>query len=122
MDSRELAVLRKQTKQFIDDHPVSVTMTRGGARTSDGAGGYTVTPGAPIQAQTVRLIPQDQRGGTQSVNVDGEEVSPVYVIIAEHDADIKKDDVFVHNARNYEVTWVRDDKRYEIWAEVVYRG
>lgn len=122
MDSREIAICRKQTKHFINDHPESVTMTRGGGRKSDGAGGYTVTPGAPIDPQTVRLIPQDLRTGVQSRNVDGEEVSPSYVILGEYNADIKKGDVFVKDNRNYEVTWVREDRRYETWAEVVYRG
>lgn len=122
MDSRELAVMRKQTEHFIRDNPEQITLTRGGGRTSDGAGGYKVEPGDPGEPQIMRLVPQDLRSGVQSRNVDGEEVSPAYVLIGKHDADIKKDDVFTRNGRNYEVTWVRDDRRYETWAEVIYRG
>lgn len=121
MDSRELAVMRRQTDHFIKDNPVSLVMTRGGSREPDGAGGYTTVPGDAIQPQTMRLVPQ-QEGALQSRNVDGEEVSPEYVLIGKHDADIKTGDMFVRANRNYEVIWVRPDRRYEAWAEVVYRG
>jgi hypothetical protein len=117
----ELAVMRRQTSNFIKAKPTTVTLLRGGTRDSDGAGGFRVTPGPPIGAQVVRLIPQG--GNVASRNIDGEEINPAYVMIAGWDADVKKGDVFERNGRNHEVMFVRpDEHKYETWAEVVYRG
>jgi hypothetical protein len=80
-----------------------------------------VTPGDPIEPQTMRLIIQG--GNVASRNIDGEEISPAFVLIGEWDADLKLSDVFIQDGRNYEVMYIRDtDRRYEMWAEVVYRG
>jgi hypothetical protein len=123
MDSIERSVLRRQTTAFIKDNPVSLTITRGGAKTSDGAGGWTIGDGTPIDPQTMRMIPSGEgRAQLQARNVDGEVITPGFVIIAEHDANIKKGDGFVKDNRNYEIIYVREDRRYETWAEVVYRG
>ena len=120
MDSLELKVNRKNTEAFISERPETITITRGGSRTSDGAGGWTTTPGAPIQPQTFRLIIQG--GNVASRNIDGEEIKPAYVMVGRHDADLKTGDMFVKDGRNYDVVYVRDNRDYEVWAEVVYRG
>lgn len=120
MDSVELRVNRKQTDAFIKENFVTITLVRGGGRVSDGAGGWTTTPGAPISPQMFRLIPQG--GNTQSRNIDGEQISPAYVMIGKHDANIQTGDTFLYNGRNYDVSFVREDRDYESWAEVIYRG
>lgn len=125
MDSVELRVLRKQTTQYIKDNPTSVTLTRGGTKTPDGAGGYTVAQGTTLDPQTVRLMPVGagmMGGSVTSVNVDGEVVAPSYVMIAEHDADVKAGDTFQYNDALCEVNYVREDRRYETWCEVQSHG
>lgn len=120
-DSRELAVLRKQTLHFIRSNPDDIAFNRGADKVSDGAGGWTWGPGgATLEPQQMRLIPVG--GRVQSRNVNGEEVTPAYVLIAAHDADVDMDDTFDHNGRMYEVIFIREDRRYETWLEVVYRG
>lgn len=121
VDSTELRVLRNQTTHFINENPEDITLLRGGTRTSDGAGGWSVAPGPAIPTQTFRLIIQ-QKGENASRNIDGEDIHPEYVLIGQWDASIENGDVFIKDERNYEVMFVRDDRRYETWAEVVYRG
>jgi hypothetical protein len=120
MNRLELKVARRQTTHFIAQNPIDVTITRGGQREPDGAGGYKVTPGPAVETQKMRKVIQSK--SMASRNIDGEEISPEFVFIGEWDADIKKGDVIVISSRNYEVVFVRDDPPYETWAEVVYRG
>ena len=119
-NQRELEVMRKQTREFIAHNPVTITFSRGGIKIADGAGGYTTTVGTPIDPQTFRIIPQSGANATR--NVDGEEVRPDYVLIGEWDADITMDDSFTLDGRNFDVVFIRLDRSYETWAEVMYRG
>lgn len=119
-DSRELKVLRKQTHRFIAENPEDVTLRRNATRTGDGAGGWTTTPGTPIPPQRVRLVIQG--GNVASRNLDGEEVSPAYVMLAEYDADVEIGDVFTLAGRDYKIHFVREDRDYEVWAEVIDHG
>ncbi len=119
-DTRELAVMRKQTKHFIRTAQTVITILRGGEKVPDGAGGYTTEPGEPIDPQEFRLILQG--GNVASKNIDGEEIQPSYVLLGLWDADIEPEDTFVLDGRNYEVDFVRRPNGYETWAEVTYHG
>lgn len=120
-DPIELRVNRRQTLAFIAANKEDITITRGGGRAPDGAGGWTKVPvGDPIPPQAFRLIPQG--GNVQARNIDGEQIKPAYVMIGAHDADIKIGDTFTHSSRDYDVIFVREDRDYETWAEVVHRG
>lgn len=122
MEPRELAVLRKQTEQFIKENPTSLALSRP-TRTPNGKGGFTTT-NAPVTAQTFRIIPQ-QRAGIASRNTDGEKVEPVFVMIGRWNADVTDNDAFVLGGRNYTVTYVRGaglTNTYETWVEVAYSG
>lgn len=120
MDAFELKVNRKQTAAFIAEDPVRLTLTHPATRTPDGAGGYTTTPGGPADPQDFRLIIQG--GNVASRNIDGAQIKPAYVMIGKHDADVKIGDTFTFNNRNYEIKYVRENRDYETWSEVVYTG
>lgn len=116
----ELAVLRKQTKSFIDENPISILLLRT-VKSSDGAGGTTSAPADPaVDPQTFRKIIQTK--GNDARDIDNERVRPEFVLIGLFDADIKSGDRFMLNAIKYKVEYVRDDRRYETWAEVVLDG
>lgn len=117
-DSKELRRLRKQTEQFIQSKPMNIGLVRRDL-TSDGAGGHVIQDNQ-IAVQTFRLIPQ--QGAQARTTVDGQEVSPDFVLLGRHDADIQPDDWFIHQDRKYVVVYVRIDRSYETWAEVSYRG
>lgn len=122
MEPRELAVMRRQTEQFIKENPTSLTVNRN-VRTPNGKGGYTMTP-TPQAPQTFRIIPQ-VRAGAASQNIDGEKVDPVFVLIGRWDANIGDNDTFSLGGKEYAVQHVRGaglSTAYETWAEVIYRG
>jgi len=122
-DPRELGVNRKNTEQFIKANPTSISLVRPN-RTPNGKGGFTDGTPTDIDAQTFRIVPQ-QRAGIASRNVDGEKVSPVFVMIGRWDADVTSNDTFMLGGRNYSVTYVRgagQSTAYETWVEVVYGG
>lgn len=123
VDSAELAVLRRQTQRFIEENPVSITIKRT-ITESDGAGGRkpATDQGQPIDPQVFRLIPQLRGGMVATRDVDGNRVKPEYVLIGTYDADIKGGDGFTYQGREFYVSFVRLDRDYETWAEVMYRG
>lgn len=121
MDSAEIRVNRRQTIRFINDNPVMIEFKRPGARVSDGAGGWTTSAGSTLAPQKVRMVIQP-RAGTVQRNIDSETVDPQYVIIGEHDLDVGMNDAFVLENRNYSVKFIREDRRYETWVEVLYDG
>jgi hypothetical protein len=100
---------------------MEVTLKRK-VKAPDGAGGTTSTP-VTLDPQRVRLISRDTVAGAQQrTTVDGKLVTPAYVLLAEYDADIKAGDSFRIDTADYEIVFVRLDKRYEVTAEVAYRG
>lgn len=113
--------LVKQTRQFINEDPTDITLTRT-TRNSDGAGGWT--PGAPVNVvkQTVRLVPTNPNAGAESRTVDGEVLKTQYSIVAMPDADIEEGDSFKINGARHEVVIVLNIGGYELRAEVVRRG
>lgn len=120
VDEQENRVNRRNTTYFIDQHPMTVPLTRPGKRVADGAGGYTTDPGPEVVPQKMRKIIQG--GNVASRNIDGQEITPAFVFIGEWDADIKTGDEFKIDNIEYHVIYVRDDRRYETWAEVAQRG
>lgn len=119
---REIQVLRKQTKQFINQHPLEVILVRQELM-SDGAGGVTHSI-IPQEPQIVRLITQLSPGmaSLSRMTEDGIETRPDYVLLGEWDANMRTHDYFMKDGIKYELVYVREDRRYETWAEVAYRG
>ena len=123
MDTVERAVMRKQTKHFIDDNPVTVTLNRPGSKSSDGAGGFVVAMGSDLDPQVMRLITMNQSGEAVSrSSLDGTIVQPNYVLLGEYDADINEGDTFQMQGLEARVVYVRADRRYETWADVYRHG
>ena len=90
---------------------------------TDGAGGVKGTLGSvPAGAQTFRQITQGTNTGVFQQGIGGEEIKPDFVLLGEHDADIKSGDWYMKDGAKHEVLYVREDRRYETWAEVKYRG
>lgn len=116
----DLVTLRKQTTDFIGYNPKSVQLQRK-TTTADGAGGvkYTINT---LTAQTFRQITQPTSTGVFRRTIDGQEVNPEFVLLGEYNADIKFGDWYYVDGAKYEIVYVRDDRRYETWGEVAYRG
>lgn len=123
MSPMELRVCRKQTVAFIKADPDTMMLRRVSERQSDGAGGWEPGEERDVGPITGRLVPVGTtNSGNQSINMDGETVTPQFVFIAEYDEDINKDDVLVMNNKRYDVKFVREDRDYEVWSELSYSG
>lgn len=118
----ELEVLRKQTKAFIEEYPMDLLLQRNDT-VPDGAGGVKAVLGTvPAGSQTFRQITQSTTSLVFRRTIDGEEVQPDFVLLGEYDADVKSGDWYMKEGAKHEVVYVREDRRYEAWAEVKYRG
>lgn len=112
--------MRRQTAEFIAVYPLEIVLTRSDM-VSDGSGGVKATL-VPLPAQTFRQITQGTNTGVFRRTIDGEEVQPDFVLLGYYDADVKSGDWYMKDGAKHEVVYVRDDRRYQTWAEVKYRG
>jgi hypothetical protein len=120
MPLSENEVMRKQTAEFIAIYPQVLVLTRP-VTASDGAGGSTATP-TPLAAQTFRQITQSTSPQVFTRTIDGEEVKPDFVLLGEWNVDVQIGDYYTKDGAKHEVVYVKEDRRYETWAEVMYRG
>lgn len=114
----ETRMLRKQTEAIIGFDGVEVIMRRV-ELVPDGSGGYTSTE-VPKPPQRVGIYTPDTQLRVRQ-DADGKQVSPEYELLALHDADIARGDIFLYDDANYEVVFVHR-RRDKLKAEVVYRG
>jgi hypothetical protein len=102
-----VAILRRQTKQFIDENPVTLQFIRF-EQIDDGMGGhYDAEEPTPVDPQVVRIV--EQASGSQAVerrNSAGEMVMPEFKIVAEWNADVLRGDTVEHAGLNLEVVWI----------------
>ena len=120
----ELSIMRAHTKQYIAYNPDSIVLTRE-VRTDDGAGGFTTAGSTPLPPQVFRIIQQRESNGAERRNRDGEVVRPSLVLLAEWDADIKRNDTFPWEGQTAEIVWVQALETaggtYELSCEVALR-
>jgi len=116
----ELAVQRQLSKAFINADYLTVILERS-VWVSDGSGGSVRQPPAPLAPQRMRLIPLGD-GAQERFTASGEAVTPSYMLMAEHTADLERWDEFTLNGRRYEVVFLNENQQYEKKAEVAYRG
>jgi len=121
MPASENVVMRKQTTAFIAVYPQSIALVRT-AMVSDGAGGVVSSGPSPLPAQIFRQITQPTNTQVLRRTIDGEEVQPDFVLLGEWDADVAVGDWYMKDGAKHEIVYVKEDRRYETWAEVKYRG
>lgn len=99
------AVMRKQTKRFIDENPSVITFERN-ARITDGMGGWLPGDPIPVEPQTVRVVEQVSAQAVERRTSAGEMTSPEFKVVAEWDADIQMNDTMLWNGLTLEVVWI----------------
>jgi hypothetical protein len=120
IQAEELAILRANTTEFINADFKDIVLNRV-TRTSNGAGGYTEEE-TPVDAQRMRLIPQQGNMSPLRETLEGEAVQPDYVLLGEWNADLMRWDTFVDLGRRYQVLFVHEKSSYERKGEVKYLG
>lgn len=116
---KELAVLRKQTSQYILDNPTDIILQRA-TKVRDGAGGWRVTRAPLGSPQTFRIVQAAENEGVERRNSDGEVVRPTLNMLAVYNADLQEGDQFTYHGGTAEVVYITD-MRYELVAEVAMR-
>ncbi len=121
----ELEIQRKNTKYFLDADPAPLVLFRS-VRVRTDAGGYKDGPFAGIGGppQIFRLIPANDRM-PEIKAPNGRLVTPVYTLLGEHDADVRRWDRFEFNTVWYEIASPirpeHTDSRYETKGDLVRR-
>lgn len=118
MDS--LAAMRKQTKRYIDENPITTDLSRVN-KVPDSSGGVKTTRAPINKPQTFRIIQQQQNQQVERRAADGTNVRPDLNLMAEYDADVKKGDQFTYQGATVEVVYIQD-LNYELMCEVAQRS
>lgn len=118
----ELVAQRRLTGAFVEADEFTVSLTRRTA-VANGAGGRTFSE-TTLTPQIFRLIPLgDVSGGAAlRTTVDGESVTPGYMLLGPHGANLQRGDRFVKDGRRYEVVFLVENQQYQKKAEVAYLG
>lgn len=101
MTPLELSLHRKNTKAFIDADPLALVLVPH-AIEKDAGGGRKLVPGEPREEQAFRLIPMSDVMPTVQT-IDGIQLTPTYVLLGEHDAQMARWDIFSINGVDYQI-------------------
>ena len=118
--SLDLATNRRLTKAFIDFNPVAIVLIPR-ARVKQPAGGFAWVELEPRPPQVVTITEPPGEPRPQ-VTADGIDREVAFILIAEHNAEIARFDVFTHKGRDWEVVDLYIDNGYETRALVSARG
>lgn len=117
----ELALLREQTKDFIDTDYKELTLIRR-TETPNGSGGFEVTEDPLVFPQRFRLIPLQGAMSPLRETLDGEAVQPTHILLGEYDVSMERWDKFVDQGGRYQIVWIHPKISYEQKGEVIYLG
>lgn len=122
MSTVERLMARRQVEAEIKTDPVEIIVTRR-TKVSDGAGGWRWGPPTPMPAQEVLITPAKRRLSDMLVNTElGQVVDYPYIILARHNADLKRDDVFFWQGDQFQVQTIHIETEVSITAQVDYFG
>lgn len=117
----ELKVLRYNTQEFIAADSREVVLLRS-TRVSNGTGGTRPSPAVPQPAQTMRVLPQAASTAVERTAVDGQVVTPSWVLLGTFSADMKRGDRFaLADGSTGEVVYVHEKRQYQVKGEVAVR-
>lgn len=117
----ELEVQRSLTAEFIKADVKSIILNRS-VVTPNGQGGFTTSAAQPRPPQDLRLIPLNGNMSPERTTLEGKAVTPDYILLGMHDADIARWDEFIDSGRRYQVIFVHEKRSYETKGEVLYLG
>jgi hypothetical protein len=121
-NATETRVQRRLTKKYNDAEPASISLIRP-TIVITAAGGKKKDTKIPLPAQQFRLVPFKKRLTAITRDTpDGNIVNLAYVLIGEHDADVKPGDYFEWDGGMYDVISIEPNRSYRTAANVTYRG
>lgn len=122
MDAMEVKIHRLNTKAFIDHRPTIVKLARPTFERAK-TGGTKAVADTPLAGQTMRIVQQTTSNMVVTLT-DGTQREVEFVLLAEFDADMQRDDFWKDEAtgRYWVIGDVVRDNEYERRGLVVERG
>lgn len=114
----EAKVQRAITKAFVDADSETVVLNAR-QKVDNGAGGFRWTE-TPRQPQVCRLNPLGE--GAERLGSDGRMVSSTHTLVGYYGTIMDRFDRFTLGGRDYEITYVYENREYQTKAEVISLG
>lgn len=119
----DIAANRRITSAIIADNPTTVVLYRP-TRTRTASGGFKDVPEIVVPELTIRMI--DQSGSSQPANqtdraTDGAYQTIQWFLLAEWDANVKRNDLWYGDEDDFIVTQVFPPNGYELRATVLQK-
>lgn len=122
MNRTELVMARRQVDAEIKSDPIVVNMVRR-TKIDVPGGGWRWSP--PTQGPDIEclIMPTKRRMSEMQVNTEmGDIVDYSFILLARHDADIKRDDTFTWEGDQFEVQQVHIKEQVSVTAMIDYFG
>lgn len=116
----ENAIMLQLTKAFIDADPVSLVLVPH-IRTSDGAGGFVMSAQPPLEPQTFRLIPRNDKV-PMIHNLDGRAEMPEFTLLGEASCIMERYCEFEWDGQRWMIDAVHNKPSYEKKGDVIRRA
>ena len=114
MDWAELIMRRKNVAEFVRADPVKISVIRQGDPIRTGGGGKLPGKTETLLPQTVRIVQNVRRYTAGIVNSEAGDIpNGVYVLIAKHSTNLKRDDRFIAGGEEYIVLGVSQLRKKE---------
>lgn len=114
----EAAAQRSITKAFVDADAETIVL-KARVKTANGAGGHRWSD-TPRQPQTMRLNPLSE--GAERLNSDGRMVQSTHTLVGYYGTTMERFDRFSIGGRDYEITYVYENREYQTKSEVISLG
>lgn len=119
---QETRIQRRLLRKFVDAEQASIVLFRPNLVPTAGGGLLKGEP-TPLAPQLFRLVPFKKRLTQFTRDTpDGNIINLAYVLIGEHDADVKPADYFEWDDGIYDVISIEPSRSYRTAANVTYRG
>lgn len=118
----EVRVQRRLTKELIKAETAEISLVRP-TLTKTAGGGLKKDFDTNLPVQRFRLVPFKKRLTQMTRDTpDGNIINLAYVLIGEHDADVKPGDYFEWEGGMYDVISIEPNVSYRVAANITYRG
>jgi hypothetical protein len=118
----ETRIQRRLLRKFVDAEPARIALSRPTISSTPG-GGLKKTFDTTLAPQDFRLVPFKKRLTSLTRDTpDGNIINLAYVLIGEHDADVKPGDYFEWGDGMYDVVSIEPNRSYRTAANITYRG
>lgn len=123
MNHTELVMRRRNVQAFIDADPVQITITRAGDKELTAAGGTVRGDPTTIPEQQARIVQAKRRYDNGLINSEAGYIPHTeYLLIANHRANVAKDDKFIWRGDTWTITGVHPTRTESFLCSIDFLG